>query len=374
MAWAQKPATGRYALILSDAPVLTQPRATRQSAATAQAVARNRVQSAQSLVRNELGARNIRITGAATDVLNAVFVAAPASRVSELQNLPGVTAVIPLRRRKMLLNSATQLLNSTAAWQVVGGLNNAGAGIKIAILDTGIDQTHPMLQDSSLAIPAGFPKCDIQSNCARFTNNKVIVARSYVSMVGAGYGSNPAANSQPDDYSPRDRVGHGTAVATVAAGNTATGTVTINGMAPKAWLGNYKIAGSPGVNDGTFDDAFIAALDDAVKDGMDVITTSFGGTATAGPLDTGAACGLAPNVPCDPLAYAFEKAAAAGHIILAAAGNEGNGGNYATANYPTYSTIGSPADAPSVIAVGAASNSHSFNPAVYRTGSNVPEI
>ena len=372
MAWAQRPPAGRYALILSDAPVLTQPRASRQSAATALAVARNRVESAQSLVRNELGARNIRITGTATDVLNAVFVAAPASRVSELQNLPGVTAVIPLRRRKMLLNDATKLLNSTAAWQIVGGLNNAGAGIKIGILDTGIDQTHPMLQDNSLAIPAGFPKCDIQSNCANFTNNKVIVARSYVSMVGAGYGSNPAANSQPDDYSPRDRVGHGTAVATVAAGNTATGIVTINGMAPKAWLGNYKVSGSPGVNDGTYDDAFIAALDDAVKDGMDVITTSFGGTATAGPLDTGSACGLAPNVPCDPLAYAFEQAAAAGHIILAAAGNEGNGGSFATANYPTYNTIGSPADAPSVIAVGAASNNHSFNPAVVVTGSTVP--
>ncbi len=372
-AWAQTAPTGRYALILSDAPVLAQNGTARQSAATAQAVARNRVESAQALVRNELGARNIRITGAATDVLNAIFVAAPASRVAELQGLPGVTAVVPLRRRKMLLNDATKLMNSTAAWNIVGGLNNAGAGVKIAILDTGIDQTHPMLQDNSLAIPAGFPKCDKQSNCANFTNNKVIVARSYVSMVGAGYGSNPAANSQPDDFSARDRVGHGTAVATAAAGNTATGTATINGMAPKAWLGNYKIAGSPGVNDGTYDDAFIAALDDAVKDGMDVISTSFGGTATTGPLDTGAACGLAANAPCDPLALAFENAAAAGHIILAAAGNEGNGGNYGTAtSYPTYNTIGSPADAPSVIAVGAASNTHSFNPGVIVTGSSVP--
>lgn len=373
MAWSQTPPAGRYALILSDNPVLTQTGAVRQSAATAQAVARNRVGSAQGLVRNELGSRNIRITGAATDVLNAVFVAAPASRMAELQSIPGVVAVVPLRRRKMLLNDATKLLNSTAAWTIVGGLNNAGAGVKIGILDTGIDQTHPMLQDSSLAIPAGFPKCDTQSDCANFTNNKVIVARSYVSMVGAGYGSNPAANSQPDDFSARDHVGHGTAVATAAAGNTATGTVTINGMAPKAWLGNYKIAGSPGVNDGTYDDAFIAALDDAVKDGMNVISTSFGGTATTGPLDTGSACGLAANAPCDPLALAFENAAHAGIVILAAAGNEGNGGNYGTStDYPTYNTIGSPADAPSVIAVGAASNTHAFNPGVLVSGSSVP--
>lgn len=371
--WAQTSPTGRYALILSDAPVLRQTAAPGQAAATAQAVARSRVESAQALVRNELAARNIRITGAATDVLNAIFVAAPSNRVADLQSIPGVTAVIPLRKRKMLLNDATQLMNGPAAWNIVGGLSNAGAGIKIGILDTGIDQTHPMFQDNSLAMPAGFPKCDVQSNCANFTNNKVIVARSYVSMVAAGYGSNPAANSQPDDYSARDRVGHGTAVATAVAGNTATGTVTINGMAPKAWIGNYKIAGSPFVNDGTYDDAFIAALDDAVKDGMDVISTSFGGTATTGPLDTGATCGLSANSPCDPLALAFENAAQAGHIILAAAGNEGNGGNYGTAaNYPTYNTVGSPADAPSVIAVGAVSNSHTFNPGVIVTGSTVP--
>src|SRR6476469_6004516 len=46
MAWSQTPPAGRYALILSDNPVLTQTGAVRQSAATAQAVARNRVGSA----------------------------------------------------------------------------------------------------------------------------------------------------------------------------------------------------------------------------------------------------------------------------------------------------------------------------------------
>jgi minor extracellular serine protease Vpr len=363
---------GRYALILSDPSVLAMTRQARGVGATAEAVARNRVESAQALVRNELAARRIRVTWSVSNVLNAVFVAAPASRLADLQSIPGIVGVVPLHRRKMLLNDATALLNGVQAWTITGGLNNAGAGIKIGILDTGIDQTHPMLQDTSLAIPAGFPRCDVQSNCDNFTNNKVIVARSYVAMVGAGFGSNPAANSQPDDYSARDRVGHGTAVATAAAGNTATGSVTINGMAPKAWIGNYKIAGSPDVNDGTYDDAFIAALDDAVKDGMDVITTSFGGTATTGPLDTGSACGQAPNTPCDPLAQAFENAAEAGHIIIAAAGNEGNGGNYGTSKYPTYNTMGTPADAPAVIAVGAASNTHSFNPGVIVSGSNVP--
>jgi hypothetical protein len=70
-------------------------------------------------------------------------------------------------------------------------------------------------QDNSLAAPAGFPKC--QGNDCVFSNNKVIVARSYVRQLAAGSPTNPAADSRPDDYSPRDRVGHGTALAMIAA-------------------------------------------------------------------------------------------------------------------------------------------------------------
>ena len=74
----------------------------------------------------------------------------------------------------------------------LGGMGNAGAGIKIAVIDSGIDQTHPAFQDSSLQLPAGFPKCT-PGDCA-YTTNKVIVARSYVKQIGAGTDpTNPAA-------------------------------------------------------------------------------------------------------------------------------------------------------------------------------------
>src|SRR6202035_3097487 len=159
---------------------------------------------------------------------------------------------------------------------------------------------------------------------------------------------------------------------TAAAGNTASLAVAINGMAPKAWVGSYKIAGSPQVNDYSGNDAFIQAVEDAVTDGMDVITTSFGGTSFTGPIDTGSACGLAAGVPCDPVAYAFEQAAAKGVVVLAAAGNEGEGGIYGTGTYPMFNTISSPACAPSVIAGGAVSNTHTFTADVEVSGSGVP--
>src|SRR6185503_14898732 len=122
---------------------------------------------------------------------------------------------------------------------------------------------------------AGYPRCS-GDDCA-FTNNKVIVARSYVRQLAAGSAPlNPAADSRPDDYSPRDRVGHGTAVASTAAGFSNTGLVTFSGVAPKAYLGNYKIYGSPEVNDFTTEDVIIQALEDAMKDGMDIVSFSSG--------------------------------------------------------------------------------------------------
>jgi minor extracellular serine protease Vpr len=355
--------TNRYAVILNDEPVATRYRSAAERESPAALEYRRQVETAQSALRTQLEQKKFTVTGSATTVLNAIFVIAPPSRVAELRAIPGVKDVVPLRRQRRNLNRATQLVNAPAAWNAVGGMQKAGTGIKIAILDTGIDNTHPAMQDSSLTPPAGYPICS-GSDCA-FTNSKVIVARSYIQMLAAGTDpKNPAADSRPDDYSPRDHDGHGTAVATAAAGNTATGTVTINGMAPKAFVGNYKIYGSPGVNDMSTDDVVIAALDDAVKDKMDIISHSSGSPALTGPLDTGTACGLSAGTPCDPLAAAFENAVKGGVVVVSAAGNDGESGYY----YPSFNSIESPGDAPDVISVGASTNSHYFNETVTVTG------
>jgi minor extracellular serine protease Vpr len=363
--WAQF-AANRYALILEDPPVsakLTGRAATRSLAATAYA---QQIEARQQSLLSDLRSRNIPVTGRAATLANVVFVSAPKSRTAELKSLAGVKGVVPVRVYKRKLNRATQLINLQGAWNVSGGPDNAGKGVKIGILDTGIDQTHAAFQDSSLAMPAGYPICS-GTDCA-YTSNKVIVARSYVRQIAAGTGDDPAADSRPDDYSPRDRIGHGTAVASVAAGVANGGTVAASGMAPKAYIGNYKIYGSPYINDGTTDEVIIQALDDAFNDGMDIVSFSTGGPAFSGPLDTGAACGNDEGVPCDLMARAFENAVAKGMIMVASAGNEGDTGAY----YPAFGTIATPAHAPSVIAVGATTNSHEFTPIVTVPGSDAP--
>src|SRR4029078_7121749 len=132
-----------------------------------------------------------------------------------------------------------------------------------------IDQTHAAFQDPAMTVPDGYPKGD-----GAFTNNKVIVARSYVDKLAPG--DRTADYSRPDDLSARDHSGHGTAVAMIAAGAANTGPLaTITGIAPKAWLGSYKVFGTPGVNDYA-DPVIPQALQDAFADGMDVVVMAFG--------------------------------------------------------------------------------------------------
>jgi uncharacterized protein (TIGR03437 family) len=395
-------APNRYAVFLTDQPVAAR-YLSRESMQTAEAARyREDLERTQAGVKSALASRNIRVVGSVATALNAIFVVAPPESLAAIRAIPGVAGVMPMRTGRKHLNVATQLMNAAPgattsayapAWTQLGGSNSAGAGIKIAIIDTGIDQTHPAFQDSTLSMPAGFPKCNTDPtwSCTAYTTNKVIVARSYVRQISAYSATDPAnplpstttptpATSQPDDYSPRDRDGHGTAVASAAAAiyPTAGLTVPINGTAPKAYLGSYKVYGTPGVNDYTPEDVFIQALDDAVNDGMDIVNLSSGLPATTGAKDTGAACGNAAGVPCDPLGYAFETVAEAGTVVVVSAGN--GGVNYNAYNYyPIFSSMATPAVAPSVISVGATMNGHAFGPSVSVPGAgasfqNIPSV
>jgi hypothetical protein len=168
----------------------------------------------------------------------------------------------------------------------------------------------------------------------------VIVARSYASLF---------SRREPDP-SARDHVGHGTAAAMAAAGGLNAGPLaTISGVAPKAWLGSYKVFGSPGVNDGASEAAILKAIDDAVADGMDVINLSLGSD-------------LVTRLEDDALVQAVERASALGVLVVVAAGNNG----------PDPGTIGSPATAPSAVSVGSTVSDRVFAAAALI--GNVPYI
>ena len=337
-----QPAGERYALILETPPLVS-----RAALASPAAQSHRRaLLKTQDQLKSALSSRKISTTGAVHTLLNAVFVTASQDRLEELRGLPGVAAVFPMQTLRRSLNRVVQTVNATTAWTTLGGAANAGAGTKIAVLDTGIDETHPGFQDASLAMPAGYPKSGSSGDAGR-TSNKIIVARSFVSQMASGGGV--PEFSRPDDLSARDRVGHGTAVAMIAAGSShASPLGTISGIAPKAWLGNYKIFGSPGVIDFTTADVVLQALEAAFLDGMDIAILSAGDLSAMWALeDRGGVCYNPQGAVCDPWAAAVTSAALGGMTIVVPAGNSGAYGP---------NTIDTPGHVPELITVGATTN------------------
>jgi len=350
----------RYAVVLTEEPVAVA-HPGRAALATADAhVMRGRLAATQKSMTAQIARLGGKVMSGEQDLVNAIFILATPEAAEAMRSLPGVGRVERLRPYRMLDNRALDLVNARNGWsRVTGGEANAGAGVRIGIIDSGIDHRHPAFQDAGLTAPAGFPRCGPAEigDCANWTNSKVIVARSYVNLLNFQFGTGPQ-DTRPDDVTPRDRVGHGTMAAMLAAGvRTPASNVVIGGVAPKAYLGSYKIFGAPGVNEDTYSNVIIAALNDARTDGMDIVTLSLGSPAGYPALER--TCGDAQNLACDIQAEAIHNATlgtagSPGITVVVAAGNSGND----SFNAPALGTIESPATAPGAIAVGATTNGH----------------
>ncbi len=280
------------------------------------------IREEQGRVRASLERSGRRVINSVETVFNGLVVEAPAATAAELAATPGVRRVYPVQEVKLELDHAIALHRIPEGWLAAGGMDRAGQGVKIAILDTGIDQHHVAFQDPSLHTPEGFPRAN-QSADLSSANTKVIVVRNYEHLLGRQEGA-----------TPRDVNGHGTGVAMAAAGvphHSPFGEVM--GAAPKAYLGNYKVF-SGAASSTTRSDIILRAIDDAVSDGMDVINLSLGVSPVRHPSQ-------------DALVQAVERAAAAGVIVVKSAGNRG----------PDRNSLSSPGSTPAVISVGASWNS-----------------
>ena len=365
-ALAAAPRPDRWIIILQDPPLALQATSRGDVQTKSFAAAGHRIATQQRTLRTRLEARqDVHVTGSVDTLLNAIFISAPEDSIDEIRQMPGVVRVLRERYFKRHDAKAADLIKAPGAWAVAGGEQNAGTGVKIGILDSGIDKNHPAFQDPSLTMPSGFPKC-LAEYCADYTSNKIIAARSYVEILAV---PEIARDSRPDDYSPRDRVGHGTAVASVAAGMRVKGpAAVVQGVAPKAYLGNYKIFGSPGVNDFASNEAIIRALEAAYNDGMDIVSLSLGAPALWAPEDRDTDCGRSNVGPCDPQVDAVENAIRRGMAVVVDAGNSGDVGLVA----PALGSITTPGTAPNAITVGGTTNSHAFYSTVRPVGDSVP--
>jgi minor extracellular serine protease Vpr len=213
------------------------------------------------------------------------------------------------------------LVKALQAWTTGGGGDSAkGAGVEVAIVDTGIDATHPCFDGYGDTTPSPL------------TNGKVIFA---------GVFNNKAANK---GFTATDLNGHGTHVAgTVACDehtpavvhgvdiDAAPGGYEPSGVAPRAKLGNFNVF--PGDDADARSEDIVDALEEAYERGFDVANMSLGGNSQG--MD-------------DLLAHATDNLDRANMVVAVAAGNSG----------PGFSTIESPGKAARALTAGAYTVGH----------------
>jgi subtilisin family serine protease len=301
--------------------------------------------------------------------LNGFSARMTSTQAQKLRAQKGVLKVWEDRKQQVKTNDSPGFLGLTAT---EGGLwkdrGLGGNGVVIGVIDSGIAPGHISFKDTIpakrprvcrsawaeesllgrwlckrfksrpdqvvFATPAGWQgQCQAgegfaTSNC----NNKLIGARYYIDGFLDQY-----ALDDNEFISPRDADGHGTHIASVAAGNSVRATLggefvdRISGMAPRAHVAAYKACWlEPGELRGTCSTADLTqAIEDAIADGVDIINYSVGSDDDI--------------VDADDLALL--AAVNAGVLVVGAAGNEG----------PAPESVVSPAAAPWVLAVGASS-------------------
>jgi subtilisin family serine protease len=195
------------------------------------------------------------------------------SLIDDIRRLPNVAAVHDDFEVRASLTESVPMIGATTVASTYGV---TGAGVVVAVIDTGIDYTHP---DLGGCFGAG---------C------KVVGGYDFIH----------------NDSDPGDDHGHGTHVAGIIAANG-----TLKGVAPGATLLAYKVLDQYG--DGYSSD-IIAALEQAVSDGAQVANLSLGGQ----------------GFPEDPLSQAVDNATAAGMLSVTGAGNSGWGASYRTITSP----------------------------------------
>ncbi len=308
------------------------------------------VERTQEPVVSALEASGVEVLGSVRNVLNAVFVRATSRQAEHIASIAGVSTVTRSRQLDLNLDQVADVVG-LGAWRLrSGGVRATGAGVKIAIIDSGLDFGHEAFHDDSLSAMPGYPKG--RPEHLSFSNSKVVAVRSYMHLQNSGLPS----TSTPDDDTPRDSSGHGTAVAMIAAGKRIDSPVgPLEGVAPRAYLGIYKVSGTPGINSRPSSQAVIAAIDDAVADGMDILNLSLGAPSVYPWNAYGIVCGNGnSSLDCDPLAVAAQSAVTDfGRVVAAAAGNAAADG---IQGYPSLNTVSTPAIAPDVIAVAATVN------------------
>ncbi len=227
---------------------------------------------------------------------NGLSLAVPETGLPGLARMAGVAAIYPDQLRSVDMDASLPLINAPAMWAALGGQSSAGKGIKIADVDTGLRPNNPMFSGAGFTLPTGVtPKgfCATNPNDPQFPcNNKIIAAWAFPDNALAVAAEETALQQGPNPI-PLDIDGHGSHTAgisagdpvTVKAGATIPVDTTISGVAPGAYLMVYKALFETPNHTGASgtDTSLLAAFDQIIKDGADVINNSWGSSLVSDP-------------------------------------------------------------------------------------------
>lgn len=302
------------------------------------------IQRAQSAVASALRAPTIgaRIIFQVQRVFNGIAAKVDAGKIAQVAQLPGVKSIRPLATMRLSNATSVPLIGAPLLWSNAGLGLPAGNGIKIGVIDTGIDYLHTDFGGPGTA--AAYSGNDpTVINDGYFPTIKV--AGGY-DFAGDNYDADDPSSAPEPDPDPLDCNGHGSHVSGTAAGygvnangttytgpwNSSTPFSTLRigpGVAPRATLYALKVfgcAGTTNVTDQAIEYAVDPNGDGDFSDHLDVINMSLG--AQYGSDE-------------DSSAVASDNAASIGVIVVTSAGNEGD----------TYYITGSPGAAGRAIAV-----------------------
>lgn len=340
----EDPAALTFARVIEDASVVTL--AVQQGAAAEAQLQVQRVVSQQQQAAAAIASRGIPVAEIyrVQKSMNAIAAEVDGARIAALRQVPGVKAVHILDLEYPMNSSAVPFTATPPVWGNTIGLpaGATGTGVRIAIIDTGVDYLHATFGGSGLLADYSANNRTTAPD-AYYPNAKVVGGTDF-----AGDTYNGTLGSIAADPDPMDCHGHGSHVAGTAAGlgvnsdgttytgsydpSTPFGSMRIGpGTAPHASIYALRVFGCGGGTTLTvqaIEWAMDPNGDSDMSDRVDVIN-----------LSLGSALGSLSNTS----AIAAENAAATGIIVVAAAGNSGD----------TYTVNGAPSVANRTISVGA---------------------
>lgn len=274
-------------------------------------------------------------------LINGFAVHISQEQAEMLRRVPGVKSVDrDWKVRKLTTHTPEFLGLPTGVWPTGGGFDRAGEEIVIGFVDSGIFPHHPSFENQNTEpygpLPKYRGKCEVDPDTKKsFCNGKIVGAQHFAAAAMAAGAFNP----EVDFASPLDGDGHGSHTAAIAAGNNGIPVQVqgyefgkASGMAPRARIAVYKALYR---NFGGFVADVVAAIEQAVFDGVDILNLSVG-----------------PNSPpattkttfLNPFDATLLSAVKAGVFVAQASGNGGPAAKTIVSYSPWIASVGAAVD------------------------------